>query len=270
MLRGVLAGYPGAPSSGGHRGSESRSPAESGGVLLVTGGGRGIGAATAVLASRRGYRVAVNFVRDDVAAQAVVEAISAAGGDAIAVQADVGRQDEVIRLFETIDERLGTISALVNNAGVLETQCRVEDLDEDRLLRILRTNVLGDGPAVARSRTAHVDGPWWPRRRDRQPVERRVEDRLAGEYVDYAASKAAVDTFTRGLALEVAGEGIRVNAVRPGDHRDRDPRQRRRAGRAAQVGELVAPGPSGTPGRGRGGHRVAAVRGRVVRDRHGP
>lgn len=186
------------------------------GVLLVTGGGRGIGAATAVLAARRGYSVCVNYVRDADAARSVVAAICAEGGEAIAVQADVGQQHEVTRLFETVDADLGTVSALVNNAGVLETQRRVEDLDEERLLRILRTNVLG---TVLPSREA-------VRRMSRSHGGRggaivnlsSVASRLGspGEYVDYAASKAAVDTFTRGLALEVAGEGIRVNAVRPG------------------------------------------------------
>lgn len=191
------------------------SPQESG-VLLVTGGSRGIGAATALLAGHRGYRVCVNFVRDEEAALAVVAAIVGDGGEAIAVQGDVGRQEDVVRLFETVDAHLGTVSALVNNAGVLETQCRVEDLDEERLLRILRTNVLGtvlpSREAVRRMSTAHGG-------RGGAIVNlSSVASRLGspGEYVDYAASKAAVDTFTRGLALEVAGEGIRVNAVRPG------------------------------------------------------
>ena len=189
---------------------------QKGPVLLVTGGGRGIGAATALLAAQRGYRVCVNYRRDADAARALVDGIVADGGEAIAVQADVGQQAEVTRLFETVDERLGTVSALVNNAGVLETQCRVEDLDEERLLRILRTNVLGtvlpSREAVRRMSTAH--GGHGGAIVNLSSVASRLGS--PGEYVDYAASKAAVDTFTRGLALEVAAEGIRVNAVRPG------------------------------------------------------
>jgi NAD(P)-dependent dehydrogenase (short-subunit alcohol dehydrogenase family) len=186
------------------------------GVLVVTGASRGIGAATAVLGVRRGYRVCVNYVRNKAAADAVLDVIAADGGEAIAVQADIGRQDDVSRLFATVDERLGTVSALVNNAGVLETQCRVEDLDEERLLRILRTNVLGtvlpSREAVRRMSSAH--GGQGGAIVNLSSVASRLGS--PGEYVDYAASKAAVDTFTRGLALEVAAEGIRVNAVRPG------------------------------------------------------
>ncbi|MGV8848930.1 MAG: SDR family oxidoreductase [Propionibacteriaceae bacterium] len=186
------------------------------GILVVTGASRGIGAATALLGSRRGYGVCVNYVRNRAAAELVVAAIAAEGGRALAVQADVGQQDEVTRLFETVDERLGTVTALVNNAGVLETHCRVEDLDEKRLLRILRTNVLGtvlpSREAVRRMSTTH--GGRGGAIVNLSSVAARLG--APGEYVDYAASKAAVDTFTRGLALEVAAEGIRVNAVRPG------------------------------------------------------
>jgi NAD(P)-dependent dehydrogenase (short-subunit alcohol dehydrogenase family) len=187
-----------------------------GGVLVVTGASRGIGAATALLGARMGYGVCVNYVRNRAAAELVVAAIVAEGGRALAIQADVGQQDEVTRLFETVDERLGTVTALVNNAGVLETQCRVEDLDEVRLLRILRTNVLGtvlpSREAVRRMSTTH--GGQGGAIVNLSSVAARLG--APGEYVDYAASKAAVDTFTKGLALEVAAEGIRVNAVRPG------------------------------------------------------
>jgi NAD(P)-dependent dehydrogenase (short-subunit alcohol dehydrogenase family) len=186
------------------------------GVLVVTGASRGIGAATALLGARLGYGVCVNYVRNRAAAELVVAAIAAEGGRALAVQADVGHQDEVTRLFETVDERLGTVTALVNNAGVLETHRRVEDLDEVRLLRILRTNVLGtvlpSREAVRRMSTTH--GGQGGAIVNLSSVAARLG--APGEYVDYAASKAAVDTFTRGLALEVAAEGIRVNAVRPG------------------------------------------------------
>jgi NAD(P)-dependent dehydrogenase (short-subunit alcohol dehydrogenase family) len=186
------------------------------GILVVTGASRGIGAATALLGARRGYGVCVNYVRNRAAAELVVAAIASEGGRALAVQADVGQQDEVTRLFETVDERLGTVTALVNNAGVLETHCRVEDLDEERLMRILRTNVLGtvlpSREAVRRMSTTH--GGQGGAIVNLSSVAARLG--APGEYVDYAASKAAVDTFTKGLALEVAAEGIRVNAVRPG------------------------------------------------------
>ena len=113
------------------------------GVLVVTGASRGIGAATALLGAQRGYRVCVNYVRDAPAAEGVADAIRRAGGEAIVVQADVGHEAEVERLFATVDRTLGTVTALVNNAGILETQCRLEDVDEERLLRILRVNVVG-------------------------------------------------------------------------------------------------------------------------------
>ena len=186
------------------------------GVLVVTGASRGIGAATALLGAQRGYRVCVNYVRDAAAAEGVADAIRRAGGEAIVVQADVGHEAEVARLFATVDRTLGTVTALVNNAGILETQCRLEDVDEERLLRILRVNVVGtflpSREAVRRMST---------RRGGEGGVIVNVSSAASrtgspGEYVDYAASKGAIDAFTHGLALEVADEGIRVNAVRPG------------------------------------------------------
>jgi NAD(P)-dependent dehydrogenase (short-subunit alcohol dehydrogenase family) len=186
------------------------------GVLVVTGGGRGIGAATALRGARRGYRVCVNYLRDGASAARVADEIIRGGGEAIAVQADVGHTDEVTRLFETVDARLGTVTALVNNAGRLEAQGRLEDLDEERLLRILRTNVLGtflpSREAVRRMSTSH-GGPGGAIVNVSSAASRLGSP---GEYLDYAASKGAIDTFTHGLALEVAAEGIRVNAVRPG------------------------------------------------------
>jgi NAD(P)-dependent dehydrogenase (short-subunit alcohol dehydrogenase family) len=185
-------------------------------VLVVTGGGRGIGAATALLGARRGYRVAVNYLADGASAARVADEITRGGGEAIVVQADVGHSDEVSRLFATVDERLGTVTALVNNAGRLETQGRLEDLDEERMLRILRTNVIGtflsSREAVRRMSTRHGGAG------GAIVNVSSAASRLGspGEYLDYAASKGAIDTFTHGLALEVAAEGIRVNAVRPG------------------------------------------------------
>ena len=184
-------------------------------VLIVTGGSRGIGAATARLAAARGYAVAVNFVREVTAANAVVDAIMRAGGRAAAVQADVGEERDVIRLFDEADA-LGPIGGLVNNAGILETQMRVADVDPARLHRILRVNVVGAflcaREAVRRMSTARGGAG------GAIVNVSSAASRLGspGEYVDYAASKAAIDALTIGLAQEVAAEGIRVNAVRPG------------------------------------------------------
>lgn len=185
-------------------------------VLLVTGAGRGIGAATALLAARRGYRVCVNYRTDEASAAAVVDAVRAGGGTAIAVRADVSRSAEVERLFATVDTELGPLTGLVNNAGTLERQCRLEDIDEDRLNRIWAANITGPflcaAQAVRRMSTRHGG------RGGAIVNVGSAASRIGSpnEYVDYAAAKGAVDSMTRGLALEVAAEGIRVNCVRPG------------------------------------------------------
>jgi NAD(P)-dependent dehydrogenase (short-subunit alcohol dehydrogenase family) len=185
-------------------------------VLIVTGGSRGIGAATARLASARGYAVCVNFRRDAPSADRVVADIVAGGGRAIAVQADVGEERDVVRLFDDATHALGPVSGLVNNAGVLETQMRVADVDAARLERIFRVNVTGAflcaREAVRRFSTAR-GGSGGAIVNVSSAASRMGSP---GEYVDYAASKGAIDTLTIGLAQEVAAEGIRVNAVRPG------------------------------------------------------
>jgi NAD(P)-dependent dehydrogenase (short-subunit alcohol dehydrogenase family) len=185
-------------------------------VIIVTGGGRGIGAATARLAAQQGYAVCVNYRRDRAAADAVVQQIEASGGRAIAVAADVAVEQDVERLFRTSDEQLGPLAALVNNAGVLETQTRVEALDAARLARILATNVIGAficaREAVRRLSTRH--GGAGGAIVNVSSAAARLGSPC--EYVDYAASKGALDTLTIGLAQEVALEGIRVNSVRPG------------------------------------------------------
>jgi NAD(P)-dependent dehydrogenase (short-subunit alcohol dehydrogenase family) len=186
------------------------------GVAIITGASRGIGAATAHLAAARGYAVCVNYLNRKDAAAAVVDDITAAGGRALAVAADVAVEAEVVRLFETVDAELGRVTALVNNAAILERQIRVEEVDAARLQRILSTNVVGAflcaREAVRRMSTRHGgDGGAIV---NVSSAAARLG--AAGEYVDYAASKGAVDTLTLGLAREVAGEGIRVNAVRPG------------------------------------------------------
>jgi NAD(P)-dependent dehydrogenase (short-subunit alcohol dehydrogenase family) len=185
-------------------------------VLVVTGGSRGIGAATALLAAQRGYSVCVNYRQNREAAERVVKAIEATGARAVAVAGDVAVEADVVRLFETCDDALGSLVGLVNNAGILETQMRVETMDAARLHRVFATNIIGPflcaREAVRRMSTKRGGGG-----------EAIVNissgaSRLGspGEYVDYAASKGAVDTLTIGLAREVADEGIRVNAVRAG------------------------------------------------------
>ena len=186
------------------------------GILVVTGASRGIGAATAHLAAQRGYAVCVNYLRNRAGAENVVEGIAKAGGRAIAVPADVSVEADVVRMFRTVDEKLARLTALVNNAGVLDRQMKVESMDAARMNRIFAVNITGSflcaREAVRRMSTRHGG---------RGGAIVNVSSGAArlgspGEYVDYAASKGAVDTMTVGLAREVAEEGIRVNAVRPG------------------------------------------------------
>jgi NAD(P)-dependent dehydrogenase (short-subunit alcohol dehydrogenase family) len=185
-------------------------------LVLITGASRGIGAATALLAAARGYVVAVNYHENRAAAERVVDTIASAGGTAAAFQADVGSEPDVCRLFDDVGRRFGTLTALVNNAGILEAQMRVDAMTAERINRVLRVNVTGAflcaREAVRRMSTA---------RGGRGGAIVNVSSgasRLGspGEYVDYAASKGAIDTLTVGLSREVAEEGIRVNAVRPG------------------------------------------------------
>lgn len=185
-------------------------------VLVITGASRGIGAATAALAAERGYAVCVNYRSNGDAAEAVVAGIRARGGTAIAVQADIAVEAEVVRLFESCDRLLGRVTALVNNAGVLERQQRVEGIDAERLHRVFATNVYGAficaREAVLRMSTRR--GGSGGAIVNVSSVAARLG--AANEYVDYAASKGALDTLTVGLAHEVAEEGIRVNGVRAG------------------------------------------------------
>ncbi len=184
--------------------------------IIITGSSRGIGAATAILAAQRGYAVCVNYKTDQAAAQKVVQAITSAGGQAISLQADVADEFQVKQLFDGCSQAFGPPVALVNNAGILETQMRLESMGADRMQRIFATNVIGTmlccreaihrmstrqggaGGAIVNlsSGAARLGSP--------------------NEYVDYAASKGAIDTLTIGLAKELAADGIRVNAVRAG------------------------------------------------------
>lgn len=185
-------------------------------VLLITGASRGIGAATALEAAKRGYAVCINYRQNGEAAEKILHQINSQGGKAIAVPADVSQESDVLDLFKMVDKSLGLLTALVNNAGYTEKQSRVEAMDAQRLQKVFATNITasflcareaikrmstkkgGQGGAIVNvsSLAAEIGGP--------------------GEYVDYAAAKGAIDTMTVGLAKEVATEGIRVNAVRPG------------------------------------------------------
>jgi NAD(P)-dependent dehydrogenase (short-subunit alcohol dehydrogenase family) len=185
-------------------------------TILITGGGRGIGAACAMLAAERGYRVCINYLSDDEAAAAVVDAIIRAGGSAFAMKADVSDEAQVESMFRSVDERFGRLDALVNNAAVLAKQMRVEQMSAARIARIMATNVVGSmlcaREAVRRMSTKNGGtGGGIVNVSSRAGVLG-----AAGEYVDYAASKAALDALTIGLSKEVALEGIRVNGVRPG------------------------------------------------------
>jgi NAD(P)-dependent dehydrogenase (short-subunit alcohol dehydrogenase family) len=180
-------------------------------IVLVTGGSRGIGAATAKLLAKQGYSVCINFIKNQIEANRVVDEIQSNGGTAIAVQADVSNEDDVISLFNVIDESLGRITHLVNNAGILLPQMRVSEMTAERINKVLTTNItsyflccreaikrMQNGGSIVNvsSAAARLGSP--------------------AEYVDYAASKGAIDTLTKGLSLELASQNIRVNCVRPG------------------------------------------------------
>lgn len=185
-------------------------------VVVVTGGSRGIGAATAFLAAQKGYAVVVNYKGNKAAASQVVEKIAASGGRAIAVAGDVSAEADVIRLFETAISEFGQVDALVNNAGILEQHMALEDMTAERISRVLNTNVLGS-LLCAREAVKHMsteNGGSGGSIVNISSIAAKLGS--PNEYIDYAATKGAVDTFTIGLATEVAESGIRVNAVRPG------------------------------------------------------
>ena len=184
-------------------------------VMVITGGSRGIGAATAKLAALHGYAVCITYLKNRDAANAVIDEIKANVGHAIAVAADVSLESDVVNLFKTVDTQLGTVTALVNNAGILEKQIRVENVDAARLSRIMATNVIGPFLCAREAvrRMSHKHGGRGGSIVNVSSAASRLGS--AGEYVDYAASKGAIDTLTIGLSREVAEEGIRVNAVRP-------------------------------------------------------
>ncbi len=184
--------------------------------MIVTGGSRGIGAATALLGAERGYAVAINYQNNRDAADRVVRKIGGFNGKAIAVQGDVSVEADILRMFETVDGSLGRVSALVNNAGIVDRGTRVEQMSAERIARMFAINVTGSflcaREAVKRMSRRH--GGTGGAIVNLSSIASRLGG--AGEYVDYAASKGAIDSFTIGLAKEVGAEGIRVNAVRPG------------------------------------------------------
>jgi NAD(P)-dependent dehydrogenase (short-subunit alcohol dehydrogenase family) len=185
-------------------------------TILITGGSRGIGAATAVLAGKRGYNVCVNFLKNETVANNIVNKIKEQGGKAIAYQANVSIEEDVIQMFKKIDKDFGKIDALVNNVGVLEKQSRVEDMDWQRLQKTLNYNVISSFLCCkeAIKRMSSKNGGIGGSIVNVSSIASKTG--APNEYVDYAASKAAMDTLTIGLAKEVANERIRVNAVRPG------------------------------------------------------
>ncbi len=192
--------------------------------MLITGGGRGIGAATARLAAARGWRVAINYTSNAAAAESLVTEIKCTGGDAITVQADVADEAQILRMFRTVDEQLGPLGALVNNAGVVDVPADVADMSVARLQRMFNINVIGSfvcaREAVRRMSTVRGAPNFGPGYGQGGAIVNlsSAASRLGSphQYVDYAAAKGAIDAMTIGLAKEVANEGIRVNAVRPG------------------------------------------------------
>ncbi len=185
-------------------------------MLLITGASPGNAAATALLAAQDGWAVAVNYANNQAAANQVVQAIKQAGGQAIAVQGDVADEAQIARLFATVDQQLGRVTGLVNNAGVVDVTARVEDMSWQRLERMMRIHVLVTFACVKEAIRRKS-----PRHGGQGGVIVNLSSAAArlgapGQYVDYAASKGAIDTFTVGLAKELATENIRVNAVRPG------------------------------------------------------
>lgn len=185
-------------------------------ILIVTGGSRGIGAATAKLAAAQGYQVCVNYLTNQQAADAVVADIRSAGGTAVAMQADLAVEAEIVELFQRVDLELGPVTALVNNAGILEQQRSLLGMDERRLQRVFATNVVGPmlcAREAVRRMSTKLGGKGGAIVNVSSAASRLGSP---GEYIDYAASKGALDTFTIGLSKEVAEQGIRVNSVRPG------------------------------------------------------
>ncbi|MGY4825381.1 SDR family oxidoreductase [Stutzerimonas chloritidismutans] len=185
-------------------------------VMLITGASRGIGAATARLAAHQGYALCLNYHQREDAVKQVLEQVHAAGVSAITVKADVADEGQVVQMFDMIDREFGRLDVLVNNAGMLEQQMRLEQMDAARWTRVLGANVIGSFLCAreAIKRMSNQHGGQGGSIINLSSIAARLG--APGEYIDYAAAKGAIDSMTVGLAKEVAGEGIRVNAVRPG------------------------------------------------------
>jgi NAD(P)-dependent dehydrogenase (short-subunit alcohol dehydrogenase family) len=209
-------------------------------VMIVTGGGRGIGAATARLAAKQGYKVCVNYARDRASAEALAREI---GG--IAVQADVASESAVLKMFQEVDQKLGKLEVLVNNAGIVDHAARVDELSLARIERMFAVNVTGSilcaREAVKRMSTRH--GGEGGSIINLSSIASRIG--APGQYVDYAAAKGAIDVFTLGLSKEVGGEGIRVNAVRPGVIKTEIHASGGQPGRAERIGATAPLGRAG-------------------------
>ena len=216
-------------------------------LILITGGSRGIGAATARLAASRGYDVAFTYLQRAETANSLVAELTATGARALAVQAHVSSEADVLRAFATVDRELGTFTALVNNAGILEQQMRLDAMTVDRWTRVLTTNVVGSfvcaREAVLRMSTRH--GGAGGAIVNLSSIASKVGG--ANEYVDYAASKGAIDSMTVGLAREIATEGVRVNGVRPGPIRTEIHASGGEPGRVDRIGPSIPIGRGGEP-----------------------
>jgi len=184
-------------------------------TMVITGASRGIGAAVAVLAAKHGFAVVINYHKNEIAAEIVVKEITDIGGKAVAVQADISKEEDILRLFSETDRLFGNLHSLINNAGILEQQMRLEEMDISRLNRIFATNITGQ-IVCAREAIKRMSIKYGGNGGTIVNVSSLAARTGApNEYLDYAVSKGAIDTFTIGLSKEVANEGIRVNGVRP-------------------------------------------------------
>ncbi|HTV02982.1 MAG TPA: SDR family oxidoreductase [Luteitalea sp.] len=216
-------------------------------IILITGGSRGIGAATARIAAARGYDIAFTYLERVDTATTLATELTTTGARVVPIQADVAQEADVLRVFTTVDRELGTLSALVNNAGILEQQMRLDAMSAERWVRVLTTNVVGSfvcaREAVLRMSTRH--GGRGGAIVNLSSMASKIGG--ANEYIDYAASKGAIDSMTLGLAREIATEGVRVNCVRPGPIRTEIHASGGEPGRVDRIGPSIPIGRGGEP-----------------------